>query len=243
MKRAVLALITLLSAASVFSPMAVSAAQQFYLSTSPDGHTRVVVSQRLLRRIDDRLFFEYPVSVVDVKTGSRFELFTAGAPLVKENPTGTFAVDTDAVRVEWAPENGNLSVVFYEKEEGAWDVILADRSAKNHKDLLPLLKAGLLKKAQSSNLECQDPKVSLFKWLSPLKPVFTLETECGKAAKENRDLQKQKAVTHWVMYDGEKADTKECLDCEQDKALELFNRKPKPTPTATPVDDSTPTAP
>ena len=244
MKRAVLTFVTILSAvAAGLMPKQVSAGQQFYLSTSPDGHSRIVVTQRLLRRVEDKLFFEYPVSLVDVRTQSKLELFIAGAPLVQETPRGTFAADTDAFHADWAPESGDLVVVYLKTDADTWEVSLVNRTLKSKMDLMPILKAGLLKKAASSNLECSDPKVSLFKWLTPLKPVFTLETECGKNLKENRDLHKLKAMTHWVMYDSEKDVVKDCVDCEQDKALELFNRKPKPTPTPTPVsDDATPTA-
>jgi hypothetical protein len=245
MKRAVLMLVVFLTAvAAGFLPNPVSAGQQFYLSTSPDGQTRIVVSQRLLRRVEDKLFFEYPVSMVDVRTGSRFELFTAGAPLVKETPRGTFTADIDAFRVEWAPENGDLAVVFLKMDADSWNVSLVNRSAKTQMDLLPLLKKGLLKKASSSGLECSDPKVSVFKWLTPLKPVFTLESECNKALKSDEYQEKHnlKAITHWVMYDSEKAIIKDCVDCEQEQAIKLFSKKPKPTPTPTPVsDDSTPT--
>jgi hypothetical protein len=239
-------LVLFLSAvAAGFLPSPVSAGQQFYLSTSPDGQSRIVVSQRLLRRVEDKLFFEYPVSLVDVRTGAKFELFIAGAPLVNETPRGTFATDTDAFKAEWAPQGGDLAVLFLKTDADTWQVSLVNRAAKTQLNLLPLLKKGLLKKASSSKLECSDPKVSVFKWLTPLKPVFTLETECNKALEpsEYKEKHELKAVTSWVMYDSEKAVIKDCVDCEQEKALEIFNRKPKPTPTPTPVsDESTPTA-
>jgi hypothetical protein len=241
MKRAVLALLTILTVTG-FSPETVSASQQFYLSTSPDGKTRVVVSQRLLRRVEDRLFFEYPVSMVNVKTGKRFELFSAGAPLVKETPRGTFGIDVDAFKVEWAPESGDLAVVFLRTDSDTWNVSLVDRAAKSQMDLMPMLKKGLQKKAASSKLECSVPVVSVFKWLTPLKPVFTLDTECGKVLKVNKDMRKLAPLTHWVLYDSEKKVIKDCVGCEEEKAIKLFSKKPKPTPTATPVEELTPTA-
>lgn len=241
MKRAVLALLTIFSMTG-FAPKAASASQQFYLSTSPDGKTRVVVSQRLIRRVEDRLFFEYPVQMVDVKSGKRFDLFVAGAPLVKETPRGTFGVDTEAFKAEWAPQDGDLVVVSLKTDADEWTVTLVDRAAKTQTDLLPLLKAGLLKKAASSNLECVDPTVTLTQWLTPVKPVFRLDSECNKALKEYKDKHNLRPFTHWVMYDSEKKVVKECLNCAQEKAMELFNKKPKPTPTPTPVEESTPTA-
>jgi hypothetical protein len=241
MKRAVLAFVALISAVG-FSPRVVSASQQFYLATSPDSKTRVVVSQRLLRRVEDRMFFEYPVSMVNVRTGDRFELFMAGAPLVAENPRGTFRVDTDAFQVEWAPEGGDLSVVSCLTDSGDWNIVLVDRAAKKQTDLMPLLKKGLQKKMGSSNKECETPKVTVAKWLTPLKPVFKLEALCGKVLKENKDMHKMTPFTHWVLFDDEKKVVKECVGCEEEKAIKLFSKKPKPTPTATPVEDATPTA-
>ena len=246
MKRAVLTFVIFLSAvAAGFLPNPVSAGQQFYLSTSPDGQSRIVVSQRLLRRVEDKLFFEYPVSLVDVRTGTKFELFTAGAPLVKETPRGTFAADTDALKAEWAPQGGDLAVLFLKTDEDTWQVSLVNRAAKTQMDLLPLLKKGLLKKASVSNLECTDPIVSVFKWLTPLKPVFTLESECNKALKKDEYQEKHKLEPFkcWVMYDSEKAVIKDCVNCEEEEAIKLFSKKPKPTPTPTPVEDATPTTP
>ena len=218
------------------------AGQRYYLATSPDGKTRVTVSQRLLRRVGDRLFFEYPVSLMNVKTGKSVELFTAGAPLVKENERGTFRYNMDSLKTEWASDGAHV-LVFWEREEGIWTVAWVDTATGKAKNLDEEIRNGLLNLIGRRGAECQTPVVSISKWLSPLKPVFKVDTVCGKPGEEGKkDLHKMLPLEHWVMYDAEKDVIKDCPDCAEAKAMKIFTKKPKPTPTATPATEETPTA-
>ncbi len=241
MKR--LFLVGLALSAAVFGlTRSVSALQHYYLITSPDGQTRVTVSQRLLRRVGDRMEFEYPVALVSKKSRKTVELFTAAAPLVKENNSGTFRYDPDALKIEWAPEGDKL-VVFWEREEGVWTTLWVDRVTGEQKCLDKPLRAGLLKKIGRKGDECDSTTVSLFKWLTPLKPVFLVNSNCGEVMEAGKkDMHKMKPLEHWVMYDAAKKIFKDCPDCAQEKAMKIFTKKPKPTATPTPLTEETPTA-
>jgi hypothetical protein len=242
MKRLILLVGLAISAAFFGLSRPVSALQSYYLLTSPDGKTRVTVSQRLLRRVGDRMEYEYPVRLVDKKTSKTRELFTAAAPLVRENNRGIFHYNSDALKVEWAP-SGDKLVVFWEKEEGVWTVLWVDRATGEQKCLDKELRTGLLKKIGRKGDECESPTVSLFKWLTPLKPVFLVNTRCGEVMEEGKkDFHKMAPLEHWVMYDAAKDLFKDCPDCAQEKAMKIFTKKPKPTVTPTPLTEETPTA-
>ncbi len=238
MKRILLMAMTLLTLAWA-SPRPAAALQQFYLGTSPDGQTRVVVSQRLLRRVGDKFFFEYPVSLVDKATGGKLELYVAGPVLVHESERGTFTYDDTAIHIEWAP-SGDKLVVFYEQLEGDWQVLLVDRAERTQLNLTKALKESLLKKAGRS-LECEEPHISVFSWITPLKPVFALDTNCGKHQEDKPDMHKMEAYRQLAMYDTTKDALRDCVDCAQEKAIKKFSYMPKPTPTPTPNVEETPT--
>ncbi|MGH7739346.1 MAG: hypothetical protein ACREL1_04295, partial [bacterium] len=58
------------------------AGQEIYLSTSPDNHYRVVVHQEIMRRIDDQIFFRYPIDLVNVRTDAHFKIQSGSAPFI-----------------------------------------------------------------------------------------------------------------------------------------------------------------
>src|SRR5580658_866358 len=117
--------------------------QQIYVSLSPNGHYRVVVSQEIMRRVDDQVFFQYPIEVVNVRNHRHFAIQSGSAPFIHETDQGTFTIDWDLIHFDWAKDSGQF---FFQLEviEDTWRTYYVSIAREQVTDITPLLEAGIL---------------------------------------------------------------------------------------------------
>src|ERR1700679_4018543 len=114
--------------------LTLQAGQQAYLSESPNGRYRVLVEQVLDRRVDDNIFFRYPVILENIENPDRrFETADAGPVLVHQTDKKTFEIEWDngdpprlkAVRFNWAPDSLKY-FMHLEVLDGVWKTYFVD---------------------------------------------------------------------------------------------------------------------
>ncbi len=230
-------------------PASSRAAQQAYLSESPNGRYRVLVEQVLDRRVEDNIFFRYPIIVENIKNvDRRFETVDAGPRLARQTEKKTFEVRWDnstppqleSVRFDWAPDSLKF-FMHLEVLEGIWKTYFVDINKGTTTDVTGDLEQALSDKIDFRGWDCQQPKFKLVHWVQPHLAFFRLTTVCGKSkTKENSELF---YVKDTVLFDTELVKTvDDCGDCKNEKAIDRFNdyyRKSLPTPT--PTAEETPT--
>lgn len=223
------------------------AGQEVYLSTSPNNRYRIFVEQAIDRRIGDRVFFRYPMSLVNVKRPDHhFWIMDVGSPLIHETEKGTFKLHWDetdpsepsSIHFDWSPDSLKV-FIHLEVIEGIWKTFYLDVNTGKVMDITPDLEKYLLSKTQG--WDCEAPKVKLIKWTKPSMAFFRLTTTCGKdKEKINDSLFYQ---TDSVLFDTEKDKVvDDCMGCKDDKSVKVFDKfyvKSIPTPTPTP--EETPT--
>lgn len=212
--------------------------QEIYLGVSPDNRWRVLIRQEVLRRVEDQVFFRYPVYVADIRSGRRFHVHDASPPLVTETERGTFQLDWGQARMDWSADNRFLLLQLHLLKD-VWSVFRVDVENRTVRDVTGDVRKGLLEKASKKGWVCESPKVTVAEWIKVHRPVLKLETSCVDPEAQGKD-RKPKPFTHWVYLDLEKDEVaKECAGCGEEKALKEFKKEPKPTPTptATPTDE------
>lgn len=231
-------------------PIQSRAGQEAYLSVSPNGHYRVLVEQVLDRRVEDNIFFRYPIIVENTQdTDRRFETIDAGPRLARQTPEKTFEVRWDdstppqleSVRFDWAPDSLKF-FMHLEVLEGIWKTYFVDINKGTTTDVTGDLEQALSDKVDFHEWDCQEPKFKLVDWVQPNLAFFRLTSICGKSkTKENPELF---YVNDTVLFDTELVKTvDDCDDCKDSKAIDRFNdyyRKSLPTPT--PTAEETPTS-
>lgn len=217
------------------------AGQEIYLSVSPYNHYRVVVHQEIMRRIDNQIFFRYPIDLVDVRTGSRFKLQSGSAPFIQETPAGTFQVDWDLAHFDWDKDGRRL---FFQLEviEGLWRTYWVDIPRQKAVDITPILEAGLQEKFKNDT-GCGTPKTKFLGWMKPDLAMFELDSICGK----DKPIPNQEfsALGYRVLFDTKKDSVvSNCMNCSPKKSQAKFERywkstqvTPTPTPDQTPGDE------
>jgi hypothetical protein len=233
MKR-IIALLLLVSAAAP-----AIARYEIFLSTSPDKHYRVAITQEVLRRVGDQVFFEYPIYVIN-KAGRKLFTFDKGTvPFVTETERGTFTVDKDLAVFEWNEESSRFLLTL-EVSEGEKRLYLVDLKAKSSKDITDELAPKLARKVAGKGWECEKPSIELKKWHKKDLAIFKLTTGCIKLGDEKARMT---GYEYWSLYDtAKKKLLKDCPGCEEDDALKYLTKEPKkkkPKPTPTP--EETPT--
>lgn len=206
---------------------------EVFLSTAPNNKYRVAVTQEVLRRVGDQVFFEYPIYVVN-KKGARILMVEKGTvPYIQETPRGTFTVDFDRAKFEWN-EDSTRFFMFLEVVEGEKRVYLVDIVAKTSRDVTDELAPKMLKKVAAQGRECERPAVSLVKWHKKDLAILKLSSPCVKRGDEKA---KTTEFRYWSLYDtAKKKLVKDCPDCDEKDALKTLTKepkkkKPKPTPT------------
>ncbi len=236
MKKTLASLLCL--AAFLGSALPAFARYEIFLSTSPNNKYRVAITQEVLRRVGDQVFFEYPIYLTD-KAGRKLFLMEKGSvPFVAETPRGTFTIDREFVKFDWAADS--KKVFFHLKAtEKEWRVYLVDIGAKKTQEITPELKPKMIQKAARKGWECERPVVELVQWLKPDQPIFRLFTVCVIPGDEK---QKQWGYENWVLYDtAKKKVVKECTGCEKEKAMKVLSKEPKKKkPKPTPIPEETP---
>ncbi len=217
------------------------AGQQLFLSTSPNSKYRVIVEQVIDRRVGDHIFFRYPISVVTPKTHRSFEMKEGSTPLIQETDRGTFQIHWDSIHFDWAKDSQkffcNIEVI-----EGIWKTYFVDISARKAIDLTPDLEKTLVKRVDSHDWDCQQPKVELVKWTKPYLAFLKVTSICGEdRTKENKKLFYD---IHSILYDTKQEKiVYECSNCKDDSSLKKFDRYFQSTMvTPTPTPEETPTA-
>lgn len=219
------------------------AQQEVYLSESPNGKFRVVVDQVIDRRIDDRIFFRYPLSVVNTRDPSHhFEMRDAGSALVQETDRGTFKIaDWDAVHFDWSPD----SLCFFMQLQilnGVWRTYFVDVEKGTTKDITGDIEQAIVKKSDFHKWDVQVPQVELVQWVPPYYAFLKLQTLYGTdRTKESKWL---KSLADSVFFDLRKQKTVDhCINCGDASALKKFDRYYQSTiPTPTPTPEETPTS-
>jgi len=220
------------------------AGQQVYLSESPNGKYRVLVEQAIDRRVGDRIFFRYPIRLVNTKNSRRhFEIRDAAPPLIKETDRGTFQVRWDgadnrepsSIHFHWAPDSLRF---FLELEviPGTWKTFFVDVNTGITTDITADLEKELLKRIASKGMDCERPTFEVVRWTKPHLAFLRLTSVCGK--KKGVSNEKLFPVTDSILFEAQKASVaKHCLECKvekADKAFEKYFRSTLPTPTPTP---------
>jgi hypothetical protein len=233
-----------------------TAGQQIYLSESPNAKYRIIIEQVIDRRVGDKVFFRYPLILVNARNPQRhFEILEAGSPLVQETEKQTFKIhwngidskDPTSIRFNWAPDSLRLFIGL-EVIEGSWKTYFVDVNTGKTKDITADLEETLVGKIDSKKWDCEEPRVQFVKWVKPHLAFIKLISVCGKQRKKSNeklfyfkdsalfDTLKGKVVNH-------------CLDCEDEKAAAQFGGyylktlpTPTPRPTATATPEETPTA-
>ncbi len=226
---------------------AARAGQEVYLSTSPNDRYRVYVEQVIDRRIGDRIFFRYPMSLVNVKRpGHHFWIMDVGSPLIQETETGTFKLHWDetsptepsSIHFDWSPDSLK-AFIHLETIPGIWKTYYVDVNTGKTTDITADLERYLVSKTQG--WDCQEPVVKLEKWTQPNLAFFRLTSTCGKKTDKINDSFFYQNDS--VLFDTEKAEVVEdCMGCKDDKSVKTFDKyyvKSLPTPTPTP--EETPT--
>jgi hypothetical protein len=225
------------------------AGQQVYLSESPNGKYRVLVEQAVDRRVGDRIFFRYPIRLINSKNPKRhFEIRDAAPPLVQETEKGTFQVRWDgadsrepsSIRFNWSPDSLRFFMGL-EVIKGTWKTFFVDVNTGITRDITMDLQKELVGKTDSKGWDCEQPRIQFVQWTKPHLAFLKLTSVCGKS----REMANE---GHFFLRDSVLFDTLEgrtvlhCLDCKDEVALlkfELHFLKSLPTPTPTP--EETPT--
>lgn len=224
------------------------AGQEVYLSTSPNERYRIYVEQDIDHRVGDRIFFRYPMMLVNVRRPAHhFWIMDVGSPLIQENDKGTFKLHWDetnptepsSIHFDWSPDSLK-AFIHLEVIEGTWKTFYVDVNTGTTTDITSDLEQYLV--AKTSGWACEQPKFQLVKWTKPNLAFFRLTTTCGKnKEKLNDELFYQ---TDSVLFDTEKGKTvDDCMGCKDDKSVKVFDKyyiKSIPTPTPTP--EETPVA-
>lgn len=230
-------------------PRTVRAGQQVYLSESPNGKYRVFIEQVIERRVGDRVFFRYPISLINTHNLRRhFEIRDGGSPLVKETEKGTFHIRWDgadsrepsSIHFTWAPDSLRLFIQL-EVIEGTWRTFFVDVNSGVTTDITADLEKDLLKEVQSGGRDCQNPKWELVKWTKPTLAFLKVTSICGK--EQGKSNAKLFYTTDSILFETTKGQiVSHCLDCKEAKADGLFDKyfmstipTPTPTPEETPV--------
>lgn len=226
---------------------AVQAGQQVYLSTSPNERYRVYVEQAIDHRVGDRVFFRYPIMLVNVKRPDHhFWILDAGSPLIEETLRGTFKVhwggtdpaEPSSIHFDWSPDSLKC-FIHLEVVEGSWKIYYVDVNTGKAQDVTADLEKYLVNKTEG--WDCQQPKVELVKWTKPHLAFFRLTSDCAKTNLLNEPRFYQ---SDSVLFDTEKGNTvDDCMECKDEKSVKVFDKyylKSLPTPTPTP--EETPTA-
>ncbi len=224
------------------------AGQEVYLSTSPNERYRIYVDQEIDHRVGDRIFFRYPLMLVNVKRPDHhFWILDAGSPLVQENERGTFKLHWDetnptepsSIHFDWSPDSLKV-FIHLEVLKGSWKTYYVDVNSGQSTDVTADLQQFLA--AKTSDWACEAPKVQLVKWTKPNLAFFRLTSTCGKDKEQLND--KFFYQEDSVLFDTEKAKTvDDCMGCKDDKSVKVFDKyytKNLPTPTPTP--EETPVA-
>ncbi len=209
--------------------------QAIYLSLSPDNHYRVVVRQAILRRVDDQVFFRYPIEVVNVKTGAHFKIQTGSAPFIHETDNGTFQVDWDLIRFTWDKESRQF---FFQLQviDGLWRTYYVNIPRQSALDITPLLEAAVADQFAKDHPGCGTPDTNFLGWQKPPMAAFELSSTCGKDKPiPNHKFSKW---TYTVLFDTKKEKVvSDCENCGEAKSLKKFDRywlSTQVTPTPTP---------
>jgi hypothetical protein len=215
--------------------------QQIYVSLSPNGHYRVIVSQEIMRRVDDQVFFQYPIEVVNVRNHRHFTIQSGSAPFIHETDQGTFTIDWDLIHFDWAKDSGQF---FFQLEviEDVWRTYYVNIAREQVTDITPLLEAGILDKVSGKNWSCGTPQINLLQWLKPDLAEFKLSSICGKDMPIPNE--KFSDLNYTVLFDTTKRTVvSDCLNCKDEKASKKFLKYWQSTQvTPTPTPDETPGA-
>jgi hypothetical protein len=243
-------LFLVLSFLGTIFPSSLRAGQQAYLSESPNGRYRILVEQVLDRRVDDNIFFRYPVILENIENPDRrFETADAGPVLIHETDKKTFEIEWDngdpprlkAVSFDWAPDSLKY-FMHLEVLDGVWKTYFVDINKGTTTDITSDLEQALSDRIDSHNWDCQQPQFQLVQWTQPDLAFFKLTSICGKSKdKENPVLF---YANDSVLFDTQQAKTvSECSECKDESALKNFNKYYiKSLPTPTPTAEETPTS-
>jgi hypothetical protein len=231
-------------------PLSLWAGQQAYLSQSPNGRYRILVEQVLDRRVDDNIFFRYPVILENIENPDRrFETADGGPILVHETDKKTFEIEWDngnpprlkAVRFDWAPDSLKY-FMHLEVLDGIWKTYFVDINKGTTTDITSDLEQALSDRIDSHSWDCQQPQFQLVQWTQPYLAFFKLTSICGKnKEKENHELF---YANDSVLFDTQQVKSvSECSECKDESALKKFsNYYNKSLPTPTPTAEETPTS-
>jgi hypothetical protein len=241
MRQARTAFWTLVLTGAMMLPALARAGQQVYLSTSPDGKYRVVVEQVIDRRVGEKIFFRYPISLVDSKTLRHFEIREGNPPLIQETDRGTFTPQWDSIQFNWSPDSQKIFINL-EIIEGSWRTFFVDIKLGKALDVTEALESKLYDRIQFHGWSYESAKINLVQWVRPHLAFLKVTTACGKKKdEENKSLF---AVSDSLLYDTVKqivvSDCSDCKDPESANKFEKFLIKTQVTPTPTP--EETPTA-
>jgi hypothetical protein len=226
------------------------AGQQVYLSESPNGKYRVLVEQSIERRVGDRIFFRYPIRLVNTKNPRRhFEIRDAAPPLIQETERGTFQVRWDgadnrepsSIHFLWSPD----SLRFFMRLEvlkGDWRTFFVDVNTGVTTDITADLEKELLSKIASKGWDCQRPSFEVVRWTKPHLAFLRVSSACGK--KKGISNEKLFPLADSILFEARQvAVVSHCLDCEAAKAEKKFEKYFRTTiPTPTPTPEETPVA-
>jgi hypothetical protein len=225
------------------------AGQQVYLTESPNGKYRVIVEQVIDRRVGDKVFFRYPLLLVNTRDSRHhFEMVDVGTTLIHETDKGTFQLHSgpipnqwESIHFEWAKDSLKL---FFRLEviEGMWKTYFVNVSKGTTKDITADLQENMMKKVEFHDWACQQPTVEVIQWIKPHLAFLKLTSTCGKEKEKlNKDFF---YLTDSVLYDTKKEEVvSHCIDCKNEKSVKVFEKffkKTQVTPTPTP--EETPTA-
>lgn len=231
-------------------PLTLQAGQQAYLSESPNGRYRILIEQVLDRRVDDNIFFRYPVILENIENPDRrFETADAGPVLVHQTDKKTFEIEWDngdpprlkAVRFDWAPDSLKY-FMHLEVLDGVWKTYFVDINKGTTTDITSDLEQALSDRIDFHNWDCQQPQFELVQWTQPYLAFFKLTSICGKSKeKENHDLF---YANDSVLFDTQQVKSvSHCSECKDESALKKFDKYyNKSLPTPTPTAEETPTS-
>jgi hypothetical protein len=220
---------------------AVQAGQQIYLSESPNGRYRVLVEQAIARRVQDHIFFRYPLILQNTHNSDRqFRILDGSSPLIRETPKGTFQLHWESARFDWSKDSLKL-FIHLEVIEGSWKTYFVDINSGKTVDVTAEIQKNLVSKVDFHDWDCQQPKVQVVQYIEPTLVFIKLTSICGKhKEKENAKLFYS---SDSVLFDTVKQKiVSNCMECKDEKSLKKFNKYYLSTiPTPTPVPEETPT--
>ncbi len=217
------------------------AGQEIYLSESPDGKHRVVIHQEVFRRVGDKAFFRYPITLVNLRNRHTLDIHEGSIPFVQETDRGTFQIKWESAHFDWSKDSrylfGGLEVM-----SGIWKYFFVDAAKGKSREVTDEIKFEILDHIARRSWACESAKVVLDHWFNPALPVFKVMTDCGK--KRNEENNQLFQVVDWVVYDARKGKvTATCMDCDAKKAEKTaweYFQSTQVTPTPTPVPEETP---